>query len=129
LFQKKDKTYSFDEYPTGVCVKTNKSYWFIQGKYKRKIPTLRILASWSFPFVIDVTDDDISSLVTAKSLGFRDGTIVRAMDGVVYLISNRERRRITNPDFLQATGKKHISQIRVASDAELSLHEIGKDLN
>lgn len=115
------------EYPTGICVKSNKVYWYVQGKYKRKIPTLRILASWSFPFVIEVTEDSISSLLTAKPLGFRDGTMVRAMDGTVYLISSRQRRTITTPDFLKAAGK-YKGEIVIASDAELSLHELGKDL-
>ena len=128
LFKKKTKVYSFDEYPTGVCVRTTSGYWYVQGKFKRKIPSLRILESWSFPFVLEVEDDSLSSLLTAKALGFRDGKIVRAMDGTYYLVSDRKLRRIANPDFLEATGVDRGS-IKYASDKELALHELGEDLN
>lgn len=127
MFKKKTKVYAFDEYPSGVCVKANTDYWYVQGKYKRKIPTLRIVESWSFPFVLKVTEESLSNLVTAKPLGFRDGTIVKAMDSTIYLISDRQKRKITTPDFLEAAGKFK-SEISLVSNAELSLHELGKDL-
>jgi len=127
LFKTKSKPFTLEEYPSGVCVKTDTGYWYIQGKYKRKIPSKRIFLSWSFPFVILVTDESLANLVRAKSLGFRDGTMVRAMDGTVFLISERQRRRVTNPDFLKATGTER-KQIPVVSDKELALHELGKDL-
>jgi hypothetical protein len=128
LFKKKTKVYAFDEYPTGVCVKADGEYWYVQGKFKRKIPSLRILASWSFPFVLEVEDGSLSSLLTAKPLGFRDGKIVRAMDGTFFLVSDRKLRKIANPDFLAATGIDK-GRIKYASDKELALHERGEDLN
>lgn len=128
MFKKKNKVYAFDEYPTGVCVKADGVYWYVQGKYKRRIPTLRILASWAFPFVLEVTNDSLSSLLTAKALGFRDGKIVRAMDGTYFLVSDRKLRKIANPDFLDAT-RIDRSSIKFASDKELALHERGEDLN
>lgn len=115
------------EYPSNTCIKEGDDWWYVVGKFKKKIPTYRILKSWGFPYVGRVEAGALKHLTTARPLGFRDGTIVRGMDGTVYIISERKRRKITTPDVLKFYGQIR-SEIEIVSDYELSLHEIGEDL-
>ena len=126
VFRKKSKP-NVTTYPNGTCVKVDGEYWYLQKSFKKKIPSLRVLNSWSFPFILSMSSTELAGYVTAKPLGFRDGTLVKSMSGDVYLISERKRRRVVNPDWLDAAGV-HLSDIRRVSDYELGLHEEGEDI-
>lgn len=116
------------DYPTGVCVKTETGYWYINGKYKNKIKNARVFKSWSFPLVIETTDSAIAHMPRAKALGFRAGTLVRDIsDGKVYLISENTRRMLGSPESYDILGLKRRDAIWAAHD-EIILHPEGEAL-
>ena len=116
------------DFPVGTCVYDGSKHWYLQGKYKRAILTKRVFKSWDFPFVVKVSPEFTASLLKAKPLKFRNGTVIRAMDGKAYVISEGKRRLIANPDYLSAFGLK-LRDIEYVSNVELELHELGEDLN
>lgn len=128
-FNKKEEKKSLPDYPiaypSGVCVKTESGYWYINGKYKHPLTHPRVLDTWSFPLIVDSTDAALVKFIKAKPLGFRDGTIIRTVsNGHMYLISQRKRRRITSPEALRILGHGPFDGLLV-SDADLTLHEEG----
>ena len=111
--------------PKGVAVRTESGTYFINGRMKHKMPTQRVIDSWSFPRVLKCSDTDISAILSGAPLGFRDGTLVKALhDRVVYLISDRKARPVHDPDFLKWAGGKPIW----ISKKELELHQVGEPI-
>lgn len=128
FFRKTDPpVLSAGDLPSGVCVFSAGEYYYINGNYKHPIPTDRVRESWSFPFVVNISEDLLAPYKKAKPLGFRDGTLVRALsDGKTYLISKRLKRIVANPDLLKAAG---VTRIEFVSDKELALHADGEVIN
>lgn len=114
------------DYPTNLCVQTESGHWYINGKFKHKFPSHRVLNSWSFANIIPSTDDLLKKYRTGKAMGFRDGTLVRSIEtSKFYFISKREKRLVTNPDFVEAFGVT-FENTRWASEKELALHADGE---
>ena len=116
-------------YPSGVCVHTDKGeYFYINGKYRHVIVGHRILNSWSFPFIIESSEYALVKYPRAAPLGFRDGSLVTDMsDGKTYFISQRLRRPVHSPDFLRYVGLKLKDAILVSKE-EINLHKDGEVL-
>lgn len=116
------------EYPSGICVVTEKGRFYINGKLRHRITTDRVFDSWSFPIVINTSEAAVSKYLVVKSLGFRDGTFVKDITtGKMYIISKNLRRHIESPDVLTRLGKKESDAILV-SKAEIELQKEGEVL-
>ena len=117
------------DFPSGLCIKTEVGHWYINGKFRNRIGSRRIFESWNFPRVIVSSEASLANYIKGKTLGFRDGTLVRQMsNGTFYFISQRKRRLVTNPDVLTLMGLKP-SDATWAADFEINLHEEGEKLN
>jgi hypothetical protein len=113
------------EYPTGICVKTEKGAYRIHTDGKRyKIPTKAILDSWHFPLVVDSTEAALAKYpVALVKLAFRDGSLLNNIaDGRMYLVSGGILRHVTDPAVLERLGNP---QPVVVSDAEINLMKQG----
>lgn len=116
------------EYPYGTCVETESGRWFIRDKVRFRIPTDRILESWSFN-IIPSTDAAVSHYKIAGKLGFRDGTLIQNIaDGKIYMIAASKKRHVVNPDFLEKILLNRVPLTRVSND-EAWLHSDGEVLN
>jgi hypothetical protein len=116
------------DFPSGVCVRTDKGHFYISGKYRHRLGSQRVFESWAFPRVIKTTESALANFRQAKTLGFRDGTLIRQTStGHLYFISQRKRRLVTNPDTLTVMGLKPEDGTWVA-DFEVELHEEGENL-
>lgn len=102
-------------------------FWFVKGARKHKIISGRVLASWNFPRVVEVSDESIAHLTSFGRLGFRDGTLVQSMAGQVYIISESKRRKVTSPDWFDILAIDFNDAV-VVSDEELELHGEGEVL-
>lgn len=116
------------DFPHGTVVKTEKGYYFINGKTRKPIRHDRIFKSWSFPLVVITNEASLSKFLVAKPLGYRDGTLIRDIsDNAVYLISGQKRRKIVDPDALLMLGLK-VSDAMWVSKSDVEIHEKGNDL-
>jgi hypothetical protein len=117
------------DYPDGVMVQTESSYYYIRGGKKFKAYSVRAFRSWGIT-PIKGSESSLSSIPLAKSpLGFRDGTLIHNVaDGRMYLISGNARRHIVSPDVFDRFGWKRRGAIKV-SDAETQLHPEGDNLS
>lgn len=67
--------------------------------------------------------------VIKAKMKFRDGSLLYSQaDGKMYLVSDKKRRHITNPDWLDTLGVKRSDAVWV-SIAEINLNEEGEPLN
>ena len=114
------------DYPTNLCVQTESGHWYINGKFKHKVPSFRILNSWAFAHILPSTDEILKKYRAGRPLGFRDGSLVRSIEtSRFYFISKREKRLVTNPDFVEAFGITFDGTLW-ASEKELALHADGE---
>lgn len=130
MFRKREqaKTSNPIEYPTGVCVRTEKGHFYINGKFRHRLGSKRVFVSWAFPRVIQASEANLVNYRIGKRLGFRDGTLVRqTKTGSLYFISQRKRRLVDDPDKLALLGLKPEDAVWVA-DFEIALHEEGDNL-
>lgn len=119
------------EYPTGTCLKVGDDFYYVRGKRLLRIPSLRILSSWAFPFIIpaSVTSLNRAGYKVSGKLGFRDGSIVCDYVGQkVYVISESRKRLVTSPDVLARWNIKD-TEIPFVSTEELALHADGEVLS
>lgn len=117
-------------YPAGFCVKTHKGHYLINKDGKRyRLPTQRIVDSWSFPHIIETTEVALSNYpVAVTKLGFRDGSLLdNIADGKLYLASGNKLRHVTSPDVLETLGL-NVGDALIVSDAEISLMEQGEEI-
>lgn len=114
--------------PSGLCVKTEVGHWYINGNFRNRLGSKRILDSWSFPRIIQLPESSLANYKKGKKLGFRDGSLVRVIsDGRLYFISQRKRCLITDPDLLSIMGLKYNDAVLVG-EFEINLHEEGENL-
>jgi hypothetical protein len=110
--------------PSGLIAYTEKGYFYIKGGKKFKFVSERSMLSWALP-IIKTTDDKLSKLVIAGTLGFRDGTLIKDIyDGKIYLVSDSKRRHIVDPDVLEWLNVEVI----LAGQKEVLIHEEGEPL-
>lgn len=113
------------DYPTGTCVQSEKGLFFIKGRYRFRISSMRIFDSWNFPFVVQSTEDALKNYQIAGKLGFRQGTLIKDMlNGNIYLISENARRQVVSPDFFDIALFPR-DKIMEVSHVEASLHKEG----
>jgi hypothetical protein len=75
------------------------------------------------------TPEALSGFKYGGTLGFRDGTLIHNIaDGKMYLVSANKRRHIVSPDVFDKYGLDESRVLRV-SEAEISLHEEGAELD
>lgn len=128
MFKKKNLPTKPTDYPTGVCVKTDEGYWYINGKFRHPFKSTRLVASWNFSFVVESTEAALAKYLKGKPLGFRDGTLVRDIsDSKTYLISGKTRRLMSSPEAYDLLGLRRSDAIWAAHD-EINLHPEGEVL-
>jgi hypothetical protein len=114
-------------YPYGLCIQTEAGYFLMREKFRFRIPTERVLESWSFN-VIQSSEAAVKHIKVGGKIGFRDGTIIHNMaDGKHYLISQNKRRHIVDPDVWERFGLDWGNVILV-SEEEANLHNDGEVL-
>lgn len=116
------------EYPSGICVKTEKGAYLIQKDGKRyRIPTKAILDSWNFPLTVDTTEAAVSNHPLAVlKVGFRDGSLLNNIaDGRIYLVSAGRLRHVVDPEVLNRLGNP--TPVTV-SDAEIKMMKQGEPI-
>jgi hypothetical protein len=116
------------DYPYGLFVATEAGFFLIRDKGRYRIPSTRVMTSWSAP-IVSSSEAAVKHLPILGRIGFRDGTIIQNFaNGKTYLISKNKRRHITSPDiFDKFLLNKEL--IIVASEEEVNLHEDGEVLN
>lgn len=116
-------------YPTGSCVQTEKGYFYIRGTKRYRLPTQRVLESWSFPRVILSSEAALGKYKVVAKMGFRDGSLIYNIgDGKMYLIENNLRRRIVSPEALDRIGASK-NDATLVSEYEVELQDLGEDLD
>jgi len=111
--------------PSGLVAHTEKGYFYIKGNKKFKFVSERAMLSWSLP-IINTTENKLSKLITAGTLGFRDGTLIKDIsDGKMYLVSDSKRRHIIDPNVLEWLNTNVIG----AGQKEVLIHEEGEPLD
>lgn len=116
------------DFPAGIAVRTEKGVYKIHTDGKRyRIPTQRVLDSWSFPFVVDASEASLANYPVAVSkIGFRDGTLLNNIaDGRLYLVSAGRLRHVVDPSVLERMGINHL-MATVVSEAEINLMRQGE---
>ena len=114
--------------PNGMVARgtlTGPVYW-IQSAQRRHIPSRNVLTTWlRIEEVAVVSETMLAGHSPGTTIGFRDGTLVKAADGAkVWVISSGRRRHIPSGATLNALGFAR-DNIRVATAAELALHPEG----
>jgi hypothetical protein len=128
MFKRKATQVLRSDFPHGSCIKTEKGYYYVNGKTIKPIKNTRVLKSWSFPLIINAHSSSLAGFTKSTPLGFRDGTLIRDIsDGRMYLVSKRVLRHIVSPDALAMLGKSTKDAVWVAHD-EVLIHEKGDDL-
>ncbi|AXG66164.1 hypothetical protein SEA_ANNADREAMY_43 [Streptomyces phage Annadreamy] len=116
------------DYPYGLFVCTEAGFFLIREKGRYRIPTIRVMASWSAPSVSS-SEAAVKHLPILGKIGFRDGTIIQDFSNQkTYLISRNKRRQIMSPDvFDKFLLNKEL--LVVVSHEEANLHEDGEVLS
>lgn len=118
------------EYPSGICVKTEKAAYLIQKDGKRyRIPTKAVLESWNFPLVVNASEAALAKHpVAVLKVGFRDGSLLNNIaDGRLYLVSAGRLRHVVDPAVLDRLGVNHL-MARVVSEAEIQMMKQGEPI-
>jgi hypothetical protein len=112
-----------------VCVRAGAGeYYYINGKYRHPITSAKVLESWSFPFIVDTTEEFLKEYSRTSRLGFRDGTLIHDIgSGKLYFISKRLRRQVKSPEFLAGMQLSPKDAILVSSE-EANIHKDGEVL-
>lgn len=118
------------EYPSGLFIKTEKGYFYIQGPGKRmRIISERVLHSWSPQRVVYTTEAAVANYRVTSKIRFRNGSLIwNISDGKLYLVEGGKRRHITSPEALTHIGAKRSDALIVSLD-EINLHPEGEPLN
>ena len=116
--------------PVGVCVRTEKGYFYVSGDSVRlRINSVKVLKSWAFPSIWTLTDSEVSHLAVVGTLGFRPGTIIKDYGSKKeYLISKSSKVHITSPLFYQKRGLGKKFKPLYVSSKEANLHKDGGEV-
>jgi hypothetical protein len=113
-------------WPDGLFVSTEEGVvWHILKSKKYRVFSKRVLDSWAVSPISGSTVS-VSGLAYGGILGFRAGTVIEDISsGIIYLVSNNKRRKITDPDVLLMLALPIIT----VSKAEADIHEDGDPIN
>lgn len=125
MFKRKVKQVDVD-LPTGSVVSNQGQFFYIKGDTRLTIGTKRILDSWRFDRIIEVTDDCIARYRPGGRMGFREGTVIKDIaTSEIFLISGGQKCKIMSPDTLDNLS---MTNIVVVSHDEAGIHVRGEDL-
>ena len=132
VFKRKNQTtppiQTKTDFPYWTIVQTENGWFLLKERSRVRIPTHRILDSWSVN-VVQATETAVKHYPITGKLGFRDGTLINNMgDGKIYLISQNKRRQITSPDAFDKYGIDRSKMIWVSQE-EAELQKIGEVLS
>lgn len=116
------------DYPYGLFVCTEAGFFLIREKGRYRIPTQRMMVSWSSP-IVPSSEAAVKHLPVLGQVGFRDGTLIQNFTtGEKYLISRNKKRRITSPDVFDklVLNKELIVEV---SESEANFHTDGEVLS
>jgi hypothetical protein len=124
------------DYPAGTFLKTQKGYFYIVNSSKRyRITSARVLESWRPHRVVATSEAAVANYRIAAKMKFRNGSLIwNLSDGKLYLIENGKRRWVKSPDAFERIGvafdrNQMPKEAQVVSADEITLHEMGEDLN
>lgn len=116
------------EYPYGLFVITEAGFFLIREKGRYRIPTQRMMVSWSAP-IVQSSEAAVKHLPILGKIGFRDGALIQNFTtNEKYLISRNKKRRITSPDVFAKLGLNKELMV-VVSESEANFHEDGEVLS
>lgn len=130
--QKSNLPDSHIEYPVGSFIRTEAGYFYLKSESSRlRIPSERILDSWSPQRIIETTEAAVSRYRVSAKLLFRNGSLIyNIADGKVYLIEKGKRRHITSPEAYARLGIDHKrlrKYVTVCSLDEINMHDEGEN--
>lgn len=117
-------------FPNGILIKStdDPKVYYVEDGEKRPIESPNMLRSqFRWEDVVVTTPTEIEALPTGAEMTYRDGSLL-SNRGVVYVISDGQRRPIDSPATFLEKGYKWSNVIAV-SDAELAPHAQGAMLN
>lgn len=116
------------DYPYGLFVCTENGFFLIRDKARLRVPTIRVMSSWSATSVSS-SEAAVKHLPITGRIGFRDGALIQDFsNGKTYLISKNKKRQIMNPDvYDRFLLNKNL--LIVVSHEEANLHEDGEVLS
>lgn len=117
------------EYPVGSAVRTEEGLFYIKSKTIRmRIPSERVLESWSFHRVITSNEVCLKSYKILGKLGFRSGSLLyNIATGKMYLVSENLLRHVQSPEALDLIGAVYDDAVTV-SNTDIKLHDEGLPL-
>jgi hypothetical protein len=112
--------------PSGVFIRTKaRQAYYVKGPTAHPVSEIH-LQSWSAS-PLPVTDMAFATLDIGKPIGFRDGTVVKDFaDGIMYLISDSKRRKVTSAETLASLGGKRV--VLVAPTEYILVHGEGQPI-
>ncbi len=113
-------------FPNGILIKStdDPKVYYVEDGEKRPIESPNMLRSqFRWEDVVVTTPMEIEALPTGAEMTYRDGSLL-SNRGVVYVISDGQRRPIDSPSTFLQKGYKWSNVIAV-SDAELAPHSQG----
>lgn len=116
-------------YPSGICIQTEKGWFYVLKGKRYRIISQRVLESWNFPRVVASSERAAAGLKVMGKLGFRDGSLIHNLSGgKMYIVSENKKRLIENPDWFYRLGITS-DDFLLVSDEETNLHSDGEVLN
>lgn len=115
------------DYPAGMIVAANSGTYFVAKAGLYRLPTERVIQSWSLP-VVKTSDAAIAHMQVLGVKGFRDYTLIQdRSNGRLYLVSGSRLRQIKERAIMDRYGLLWKNVVQVSPD-EVALHNIGDDL-
>lgn len=122
MFKKKKITST--TIPSGLSIKIDGQYFLVKNGTLLRYYSERVFKSWRVA-AIAADSSLLAELGVGGQLGFRDGTLaLNYSDGKMYLISDRKRRLLANPNVWEKYGLSKANMIAV-SQSEIDLHKEG----
>jgi len=117
-------------YPVGSAIRTDEGnlYYIKSAAVRMRIPSERILDSWSSHRVITSNEIALKNYKIMGKLGFRAGSLIHNVaDGKIYLVSENKLHHIQSPEALELIGASYDDAVTVSID-DIKLHDIGEPL-
>lgn len=111
---------------SGTAIRTEKGFFYIKNTVRVHIPNRRVLDSWRFYKVVNLSEASVAHYPIVGKLGFRDGTLLWCIANArYYIISNNKRLPVQDPDVLRNHGLGFRDAIIVSKkDLELNAEAV-----
>lgn len=128
MFKKRMRITRPAKFPSGTVVKAPSGTFLVKGDMLLKVYNDRVLKSWKFDRIIEVSDEAIKNYMVGGKLGFRDGTVLLGFGSKsIYLVSDQKVRHITSPDVFPMLNISYKDLLEV-SDEEIAIHKVGEPI-